>query len=367
MARWGQPLVNSEIFDPTLLRPVVESSIRSSRVLARYLVYFERLERQGLPIILSFAHLAEGLDLLPTDLAAMAIAPDKFYREYSIPKKSGGLRHISAPLPSLLTVQQDLVRLLLRKIIPHEAATAFFPGTNIRTHVSRHREGAWLYKLDIEDFFPSISSIKVRDLFISLGYLSSIAAALARLMTLNNSLPQGAPTSPYVANLIAGGLDKKIEDYCRGRGLIYSRYADDLVLSGDKLERVDIDFIHRAVEAEGFAVNEKKTRLYKPGMNGRLVTGLTISEGVIRPPKQWRRKLGQEVFFFLKFFKQDLEKTESQIAALIERRRDSTVFDPLYVDRLLGRLNFWLWVEPGSRKAADMKDAILKAVSGKES
>jgi RNA-directed DNA polymerase len=130
-------------------------------------------------------------------------------------------------------------------------------------------------KLDLKDFFPSINLNRIIFVFKSLGYPNKIAFYLASICSYNESLPQGAPTSPILSNIIAKQLDKRLISLAKKYSLKFTRYADDLTFSGKKIPAKFIEYIKNIIEDEGFVVNESKTRLYKNNRKWRFRRILT--------------------------------------------------------------------------------------------
>lgn len=213
-------------------------------------------------------------------------------------KKDGGLREIDAPAGSLKTVQTWILHNILVKIKYSEYSYGFAKGCGYDKKspqflvAQKHRYNLFLLKLDIKDFYPSITRNSVFYLFRKIGYPISVSNYLTNICTWQGHLPQGAPTSPYMANLICRRLDKRVAGYCNKNNIVYTRYADDLMFSSD-----DYDLLHhtysvikRIVESEGFVLNEKKTRF--SGNNRRKdVLGITINDRYIKSPKKMKRLL----------------------------------------------------------------------------
>jgi retron-type reverse transcriptase len=144
--------------------------------------------------------------------------------------------------------------------------------------------------MDLEDFFPTITWVQVRKAFERLGYPYSVAVVLANVCTRGGVLPQGAPTSPALSNIVCARLDRRLSGLARSRGFHYSRYADDMAFSSDDARITSlIPFIRQVIAEEGFKVRADKTRVAKAGAR-RAVTGIIVNE---RPnlPRAHVRKL----------------------------------------------------------------------------
>ena len=132
--------------------------------------------------------------------------------------------------------------------------------------------------VDLKNFFPTIEANKIFSIFKSIGYNDRICVLLTNLCSYNGRLPQGAPTSPKLANLICARLDARIQGYSGPRGIIYTRYADDITLSAQTAKKIyrAQRFLKYLIDEEGFQINEAKTRVYGT-MSRKAVTGLVIS------------------------------------------------------------------------------------------
>jgi len=233
--------------------------------------------------------LANALEISEFELSKYIFRADYLYKRFSIPKKSGGQRHISAPSRELKRIQKWISHNLLKPQPVHEACTGYRVGMCIVDNARPHVGKDFVLNADIEDFFPSIDIDRVNALFESLGYDQKFAGYLSRLCTHDQLLPQGAPTSPDLANLICKSLDERLSEFCSARNWNYTRYCDDITVSGDgQLSRAEIDTICDIITSEGFKVNDKKLRVARKTSQQR-VTGLVVNERVNLPRRERRR------------------------------------------------------------------------------
>lgn len=240
--------------------------------------------------------------------------PVSHYRYRLLPKASGGLRLLEAPRPRLSATQRNILDKLLAHIPTHEAAHGFVRGRSVGSHAQVHTRQAVVIRFDLADFFTHISATRVRALWRALGHSRPAAELLTRLTTTRtpaavrerlwedsaptsaqmiaqrraNSarlaqlhLPQGAPTSPALANLCALGLDVRLHALAQRFGARYTRYADDLVFSGPQNLQGQFGALRAWVGAiaqdEGFALRSDKTRLM-PAHRRQSVTGLVVNQ-----------------------------------------------------------------------------------------
>lgn len=270
--------------------------------------------RDGLPPLADSKALADAMGIALGELRFLAfnrkVASVNHYQRFTIPKKSGGERLISAPMPRLKRAQYWVLDNILAQVPLHDAAHGFAPERSILTNARNHVGRDVVINLDLKDFFPTLTYARVKGLFEALGYAEAVAIPLGLLctepmvdeVTLDGErhfiadgprlLPQGAPTSPAITNLICRRLDRRLMGLARSLGFTYSRYADDLTFSGsgEAVKKIGtlLKAINGIVEAEGFTVHPDKTRVMRRSARQE-VTGLTVNEGVAVPRDLMRR------------------------------------------------------------------------------
>jgi uncharacterized protein (TIGR03067 family) len=226
--------------------------------------------------------------------AADLVALEPVYREFTVPKRSGGRRRLCAPEDRLKALQRQILHGLLRRLKVHPAATGFERGQSIVTHARRHAGQAVVVRLDVKDFFPSTSAHRVYAYFRAIGWNRPAAGLLTRLCTHRGGLPQGAPSSPRLSNLVNYRLDCRLAALCKRLGATYSRYADDITLSfrndhGKRVRRL-IRLVRRVVGQEGYWLHGAKKLRIRRRHQRQCVTGLVVNEGV-HLPRAVRRRL----------------------------------------------------------------------------
>lgn len=222
--------------------------------------------------------------------------PDNYYYGFEIPKKTGGVRKISAPLPILKMIQKKLAKRIWEKILfvrkdRHNTHTnlshAYEKGKSIITNAFIHRNKRYVVNMDLENFFDSIHFGRV------LGYFEKnehfmlsheVATAVTQLVCYQGKLPQGAPTSPIITNLICQILDFRLLKVAKKFKMDYTRYADDLTFStNDRLFLQLKDIVLKEISAEiikaGFSINDKKTRVQFKDSRQE-VTGLIVNRKI---------------------------------------------------------------------------------------
>jgi RNA-directed DNA polymerase len=253
-----------------------------------------RLTSLGLPILATPDDLARALDITNRQLTWLSSHEEHaHYRTlYLRKKRSSKARQIDAPRPHLKRVQRWVLRNILQAVDLHPSSTAFSPGNSIVTNASLHTGRELVVRFDLESFFPTIRARRVKGLFRSLGYSEKVSILLTNLTTSDWRLPQGAPTSPAIANLVCRRLDTRLDALARRFGAAYTRYADDLTFSGDRdfiggLKRF-IPTVRRIVREEGFRLNQAKTHFARKGAQQR-VSGLVVNRQVSVPRTERRR------------------------------------------------------------------------------
>lgn len=275
--------------------------------------------RFDLPLLDTVDDIARLLDVSETELSWFADRSGRLrsvheqLRHYTgrwIPKRSGGFRLVEAPKSRLKALQRTLLHRIVDRIPTHDAAHGFVRGRSVHTHASPHVQKCVVMRFDLEDFFASVAAPRVYGVFRTCGYADEVARVLTALCTHRTPhstlllgpkaqsvadlairaktsarlralhLPQGAPTSPALANLVAFRLDARLAGAARALGVDYTRYADDITLSGDAAfsarGRRFQTFTTRVVHEEGFALNLRKTRLMTAGRRQEVV-GLVVN------------------------------------------------------------------------------------------
>ena len=231
-------------------------------------------------------------------------APLDHYHYRILPKRSGNIRLIEAPKRRLKRLQRQILEWILNRIPTHPAAHGFVKARSISTFVTPHVQQSVVLRMDLQDFFPSFAGVRIQTFFRTLGYPECVADLLGGLCTnavpcalwdgsgidfetkslySRPHLPQGAPTSPALANLCAYRLDCRLSGLAKSVGGVYTRYADDLAISGgdDLARRVERFATHIAaiLAEEGFNVHHRKTRIMRQGVRQHLA-GLVANQRV---------------------------------------------------------------------------------------
>lgn len=293
----------------------------SKEFIEKIFSYSEKLEQNGLPIIFSLKHLSLVNNCEYGYLRSIIKRKIDPYISRSFRKRSGGRRRISVPNSVVKTLQKWILKNILSKVSEDSASMAYRSDKSIYTNALVHCEARWLIKIDLVDFFHSINEISVFRVFKELGFAPILSFELTRLTTRElikiypksskrsrtktykfytseslGVLPQGAPTSPKLANLVFKETDILIREKCKEYGFEYTRYADDISIS---TSRLDADSkicsllkneIIQIIKDKSYKVNIQKTRILKPGQR-KIVTGLVVNDEVPRLPKEIKNSI----------------------------------------------------------------------------
>ena len=266
----------------------------------------------------------------------------KHYHKAKLPKKNGGFRNLSVPDEVLKSIQKRITDVLLIHMPVSRYAKAYRFGSSTLRNAKHHVGKQIVLKLDILHFFDSIRYSTVKDIvFPEEIYAEPLRILLTMLCYHKDALPQGAPSSPTITNIILNEFDEQIGQWCREQGIAYTRYCDDMTFSGDFDPAEVIRFVRLELKKMGFLLNEQKTRIQRPGQQQN-VTGIVVNEK-LSIPADYRRKLRQELYYCRKFgIQEHLQKIGLEIPA------------DTYLMQLLGKVNYVLQVHP---RDPDMLDA----------
>ena len=200
------------------------------------------------------------------------------YVSVEIPKKNGELRRLSVPDEILKRVQRRISDVILSRLEISEYATAYRYGASTVKNAAAHVGKPKLLKLDILHFFDSVYYSTLRErVFTRDRFSDNVSILLSMLCYFGDKLPQGAPTSPSITNVIMREFDERIGAFCREKGISYTRYCDDMTFSGDFDEGEVIVFVKRELYGLGLFLKNRKTVVI-PASRRQTVTGIVVNE-----------------------------------------------------------------------------------------
>lgn len=326
---------------------------KDEEFISKCLCYAQKLYNKNIPIIYDIGHFSLLVGVKVPFLLAITNSQKNFYRTFSVPKHSGKMRKIDEPLPLLKEIQTYILKNILEKVPCSIYSKAYKKGYSIKENAKFHRNQKVLIKMDIEDYFPSLSEAKVYGFFKdTLGYTVAVSVMLTKLCTLNDGLPQGAPTSPYLSNLLTVDLDNSIYDYCTNNGkLRYTRYADDIFISGDiEAAQPIIKTINKILYSNGLRPNKEKTAVIKNSAQ-QCVTGIVVNKK-IQTPKSYRKEIRAEIYYWNRY---GIDEHFNRIKHNFQEYDKKT-----YCQHLLGKINFCLQVNPRDAEMKKYREFVLK-------
>ncbi len=214
------------------------------------------------------------------------------YKEKNIPKKNGGIRKIKPPQFNLKKLQKVVLEKILRIHPQLPCVYGLSKDRNITSNAKLHRKNFdnQLVVLDIENFFPSITKKQIVQVFKKIGFNKENSLILAKICTVDDCLPQGAPTSPYLASLVCIKLDKEIYQYCKKHNFEYTRYFDDISVSGKNILPKHIKDIENAIRKHGFTCNAEKKNFYDTGKD-KIINGVLITENGLSVTSSYKKEI----------------------------------------------------------------------------
>lgn len=308
---------------------------------------FARSVNEIIPLVADIA--INSITLGRLEHFARRAVRDASYREFEIPKKNGGMRKIVAPSGMLKAIQRCIAYMLGYIYFVPETTMGFVQGRSIRDNAEQHVGKRYVLNTDLSDFFPSIGIAQVRRALVCHGIPGDVARLIAALCCRTGEdgrqcLPQGAPTSPVLSNMVCAKMDIRLFGLSKRFGLTYTRYADDITFSSDhNVYSKGGEFWNEfrdIVSQAGFTFNEKKTRLQTPKVRQE-VTGLTV-ENKVNVSRKYLKNLRAELHNMCLYGtnEKDLQSVAGKVnfVAMVRGKDDYRV-QMLKQDCLLAKLN----------------------------
>lgn len=306
----------------------------------------------GLIVYRELSSLERDLGVCAHELYALSNNLPRHYRRAQIAKPDGGVRVLFIPDEALKRVQRRIARRLLAHMPVSPHATAYRYGAKTVYNAVPHAGKPMVLKLDIRHFFDSVCYSDVKELaFPADIYAEPLRILLSMLCYYREGLPQGAPSSPAISNLVLRPFDDAAGSWCTARGIAYTRYCDDMTFSGLFDPHEVCAFVQHALNRRGFFLNHSKTHCFRAGQR-QTVTGLVVN-GTPNVPAEYRRKLRQELYYCRRF------GVEAHLAqcGLDEDGRT-------YLRRLLGRVNYVLQITANDAQMRQAREWLRLQLSG---
>ena len=294
--------------------------------------------------------LTKDLGVSAKTLYSLSNHIDSHYYETKIPKKNGEYRELSAPDEFLKAIQKRIVEKLLVYEEVSQYATAYRYGASTVNNAYPHLKKNTILKLDIRHFFDHIIYSMVKEkVFVKDKYSESNRILLSLLCIYNDALPQGAPTSPIISNIIMKDFDNIIGNWCKEKKIRYTRYCDDMTFSGDFNHREVVSFVKEELKKMGLYLNDNKTVIAGKGQK-QIVTGIMVNEK-LNTPLLYRKKIRQELYYCKRF----------GIASHLQRKK-LTISELDYLKKLLGKVNYVLSVDNINKEMIGYKKWLIKQI-----
>lgn len=270
----------------------------------------------------------------------------KNYKVYKINKRNGKKRIIYEPSPTLKYIQRQILNNILNNKSISKYAKAYHKGISLKDNALPHVDKKIILKLDIENFFPNISFWNIYKSCFPIEYFpKKVGMLLTYLCTIDDYLPQGAPTSSYISNLVMKEFDEELGYFCESKNISYTRYSDDLTFSGNFNPSEVINEIKKLLRRLDLTLNKEKIHIISNNKSQK-VTGILVNKKV-QVDKKYRNKIRQEVYYINKYgLESHLEKINYQLD------KDK------YLANLYGRILFCLQIDPSNKEFINYKKMV---------
>lgn len=281
-----------------------------------------------------FSSLLNDLGFSGKSLYSVSNHIKRHYRQVRIAKVNGEIRELNVPDDLLMSIQRAINnRLLCLEEVSHYAM-AYRPGTSTKANAKPHVNKPVMLKMDIRHFFDHLIFPLIKEkAFPATRYSEQNRILLTFLCTYNDALPQGAPTSPAISNIIMQEFDNYVGNWCEERNIAYTRYCDDMTFSGDFDPVPVIGLVKKELKKMGLYLNDKKTTIVRKGQR-QSVTGIVVNEK-LSIHTEYKKRIRQEMYYCMKYgIDEHLEKIRYEETA------------KTYAEKLLGRINYVILIEP---------------------
>jgi RNA-directed DNA polymerase len=286
-------------------------------------------------IVSTRQHLAALLGVNVDVISDFTSDPARHYTEFPVPKPNGEVRIIRPPRRPLRKLQRSLLGIIYKRVQLRTCLHGGIRRRSIVTHASPHVGRFLVATLDIRKFYPSTTPEHLAPVFAAIGFLNEASEDLLGLVTLNNELPQGAPTSSLLANLAFASGDTRFIEICSKRRLSYTRYVDDIAISGeDDFRDLRADFV-KIIESTGYSVADEKIR-FMPKHDRQVVTGLIVNDRM-RPTPVFLREIKDDIRLCLEHGAVFMAEAEGLTVTTLKKKLTGRVAHVRHIDAKLGK------------------------------
>ena len=283
------------------------------------------------------------------EIYAISNKTENNYTIFRITKHSGGYRTIYEPNSVLKHIQKQILKNVLYTRSISKYAKAYSKGTSLLDNALPHVGKDIILKLDIKSFFDSITFSNIYKSCFGLEYFpKQIGMLLTSLVTYNDFLPQGAPTSSYISNLVMKDYDEEIGKWCNEKNIEYTRYSDDMTFSGDFDPSEVIKIVRKYLYKLGLKINNKKIHVIK-NCYCQNVTGVVVNEK-LQVSSKYRKKIRQEIYYIKKY------GIDSHLKRINMKDKNK------YLKSLYGKILFVLQINNNDKEFIEYKKYILKII-----
>lgn len=268
------------------------------------------------------------------------------YKVFRIKKHNGKFRIIYEPNSNLKYIQRQILVNILSKRKISKYAKAYHKGIGLKDNALPHLNKKVILKLDIENFFENIRFENIYALCFSEKYFpKAVGVLLTKLCTYIEYLPQGAPTSAYISNLVMKNFDEELGAWCKMNGIAYTRYSDDMTFSGDFIPRVVIRKVRKMLYKLGLKLNNHKIRVISSSQR-QCVTGIVVNKKM-QVASSYRKKIRQEIYYIKKY----------GLFSHLKKLNYKGTLDE-YISNLYGRILFVLQIKNDDLEFQNYKDYL---------
>jgi len=273
----------------------------------------------------------------------------KYYNGFTIKKRNGKNRNILSPYNDLKRIQFNILNDLLYDKRSSKYAKAYIKNVSLIDNVKIHKGYKYILKLDISSFFENISYVDIFNIYKEYGFSDGLCSVLAHLTTYNEYLPQGAPTSPYLSNLVMRGFDYIIGEWCDKNNINYTRYSDDMTFSMNEYNTDLIRFVRVNLYKYGLELNNDKICLINNSSQQK-ITGIVVNDK-IQVDSKYRKTIRQEIYYINKF-------------GIDEHIRRINIDDKVkYLKSLYGRILFVLSIDSKKKEFIKYKEIVRRVIN----
>lgn len=270
------------------------------------------------------------------------------YRIFYIKKRNGSKRTIYEPNSILKHIQRQILENILNQKAISKYAKAYHKGIFLKDNATPHQKKKMILKLDIKDFFESISFLDVYHACFPIEYFpKSVGMLLTNLCTYQDHLTQGSPTSAYISNLVMKEFDEEVGMFCEGQNISYTRYSDDMTFSGDFDPSIIITQVRKLLHQLGLELNDSKTKVIYQAYQQN-VTGIVVNDKV-QVSHKYRHRIRQEIYYIKKYGL----LSHMNINHMVEKPRK-------YLDILYGKILYVLQINCDDMEFQNYKQYIGK-------